>query len=136
MGRILAIDYGARRCGLAWTDPLKLTAQGIPTIEETILRAHLDKLIAQENIEQILLGFPTRMDGSDTHVTQAVRDLETWLTQTHPTIPVKRWDERLTSSMASRALIDAGVSKKKRREKGLVDQMAATMMLQEYLTTF
>ncbi len=134
MGRILAIDYGAKRCGLAWTDPLQITAQGLPTVQEPDLKPSLLRLVATEKIELILLGYPTRMDGSDSHVTEAVRELQRWVEIQFPTLPVKRWDERFTSTLAARALIDAGISKKKRREKGTLDQMSATLMLQEYLT--
>ncbi len=134
MGRILAIDYGAKRCGLAWTDPLQITAQGLPTVQEPDLKPSLLRLVATEKIELILLGYPTRMDGSDSHVTEAVRELQRWVEIQFPTLPVKRWDERFTSTLAARALIDAGISKKKRREKGTMDQMSATLMLQEYLT--
>ncbi len=133
MGRILAIDYGARRCGLAWTDPLQIAAHGLPTIPETELRTRLAHMIAADGVEAILLGFPRRLDGSDTHVTEAVRALEQWLQTQHPAIPVHRWDERFSSKRASQALIETGVSKKKRREKGSLDQMAATLMLQEFL---
>lgn len=133
MGRILAIDYGARRCGLAWTDPLQITAQGLKGIPEPELRPELQRLVRQESITAILIGYPTRLDGSDTHVTEAVRALEQWLGATFPDLPLIRWDERFTSKLAQQALIDAGVSKKKRRDKLLLDQMAATLMLQEYL---
>lgn len=133
MGRILAIDYGKKRCGLAWTDPLMIAAHGLPTVQESELKPFLLKSVSSESIEEILLGYPTRMDGSDSHVTEEVRELEKWLSQQFPNLSVIRWDERLSSVSASRALVEAGISKKKRREKGALDQMAATLMLQEYL---
>lgn len=133
MGRILAIDYGKKRCGLAWTDPLMIAAHGLPTVQAPDLRSFLQQTVPRESIEEILLGYPTRMDGSDSHVTEDVRALEIWLKDQLPTVTVIRWDERLSSVSASRALIETGVSKKKRRKKGALDQMAATLMLQEYL---
>lgn len=134
MSRILSIDYGKRRCGLAWTDPLQIAAHGLPTVDETSLKAFLTKNVSQESIKVILLGYPTRFDGSDSHVTEDVRSLEAWIKVQFPESEVIRWDERLSSKAASRALIETGVSKKKRREKGVLDQMAATLMLQEYLS--
>lgn len=133
MGRILSIDYGKKRCGLAWTDPLMIAAHGLPTVQESDLKAFLQKSVASESIEEILLGYPTRMDGSDSHVTEDVRGLEKWLHEQFPAVSVIRWDERLSSVSASRALVETGVSKKKRKKKGALDQMAATLMLQEYL---
>lgn len=134
MSRILSIDYGKRRCGLAWTDPLQIAAHGLPTVDETSLKAFLTKNVSQESIKVILLGYPTRFDGSDSHVTEDVRSLEAWIKVQFPESEVIRWDERLSSKAASRALIETGVSKKKRRAKGVLDQMAATLMLQEYLS--
>lgn len=134
MSRILSIDYGKRRCGLAWTDLLQIAAHGLPTIDESALKPFLTKSITQESINIIILGYPTRFDGSDSHVTEDVRNLEAWIKTQFPELEVIRWDERLSSKAASRALIETGVSKKKRREKGVLDQMAATLMLQEYLS--
>lgn len=136
MSRILSIDYGKRRCGLAWTDLLQIAAHGLPTVDESTLKPFLTKTIAQESIKAILLGYPTRFDGSDSHVTEDVRKLEAWMKTQFPQVEVIRWDERLSSKAASQALIETGVSKKKRREKGVLDQMAATLMLQEYLSRF
>lgn len=136
MSRILSIDYGKRRCGLAWTDPLQIAAHGLPTVAESELKPFLIKNVALESIKVILIGYPTRFDGSDSHVTEDVRVLEAWMKTQFPEVEVIRWDERLSSKAAGRALIETGVSKKKRREKGVLDQMAATLMLQEYLNRF
>lgn len=134
MSRILSIDYGKRRCGLAWTDPLQIAAHGLPTVNESELKSFLINNVAQESIQVVVLGYPTRFDGSDSHVTEEVRSLEAWMNTQFPEVEVIRWDERLSSKAASRALIEVGISKKKRREKGVLDQMAATLMLQEYLS--
>ncbi len=133
MGRIIAIDYGLKRTGLAWTDPMKIIATGIGSFEAEVLRAKLDELITQENIESILLGYPMRLDGSDTHSTAAVRKFEAWLNKKYPQLPIHRWDERFTSKMAMQAMIDGGVKKKRRRDKHLINQVSATLMLQEYI---
>jgi putative Holliday junction resolvase len=133
MARILCIDFGLRRTGLAWTDPLQIIATGIGFVETQVLEAELKKLMQRETISELLLGYPTRFDGSDTHATEAVRAFKARWEKLYPEVPVHLWDERLTSKMATQALFQAGVPKGKRREKGLVDQVSATMMLQEYL---
>ncbi len=135
MGRIVSIDYGRKRCGLAWTDSLRIAAHGLPTVAESELRPSISRIVDQESVDEILLGYPSRLDGSDTHVTADVRELEAWLHKQFPDLRVIRWDERLSSANAKHALVASGVSKKKRREKGRLDQMAAVMMLQEYLAS-
>lgn len=133
MPRIIAIDYGGKRTGLAWTDPLKIIATGIGTVPTELLKKRLDELIAQEEIEAILLGYPIRMDGSDTNNTEAVRLFQAAINKAHPALPVILWDERFTSKMALQAMIDGGVKKKKRSDKQLINEVSATLMLQEYL---
>jgi len=135
MARIIAIDFGLKRTGLAWTDPLQIIATGLETVATFDLLARLKELVAKEEIEEIVLGMPTRHDGSDTHSTPGVRKLNQQLTKTFPDIPVTYWDERYTSKMAMRAMIAGGVKKKKRRDKGLVDRTSATIILQEYLAS-
>lgn len=133
MSRILAIDYGKKRTGLAWTDPMRIIATPLETVPTDKLRPRIQQLIETEPIDTILLGYPTRLDGTDTHATADVRELETWFKATFPALTLKRWDERFTSKQAMQTLIDAGVKKKKRRDKGLIDRTAAVIMLQEYL---
>lgn len=134
MGRILAIDYGLKRTGLAWTDPDQIIATAVGTVETSVLWKELLRMFQEEEITSVLLGYPTRMDGSDTHATEPVRKFKQRLEKQFPNLPVMLWDERLTSKMASRALIEGGVPRKKRRNKSLLDQVAATLMLQEYLS--
>jgi len=134
MGRIVAIDYGLKRTGLAWTDPLQIIASAVGTVETGSLMAELKRIVAEEEVERFLLGWPTRMDGSDTHTTEPVRRFRKNLEKQFPQIPIEMWDERYTTVIAKRALIEGGVKKKKRRDKALLDQVAATVMLQEYLT--
>ncbi|MCI4668313.1 MAG: Holliday junction resolvase RuvX [Bacteroidia bacterium] len=133
MPRILAIDYGKKRTGLAWTDPMQIIATALDTVDTSGLKDHLGKLIQNEAIEKFLLGYPTRTDGSDTHVTQDVRNFASYLEKTYPEIKLELWDERFTSRMAMQAMLDGGMSKKKRRQKGQLDKLSATIMLQEYL---
>ena len=133
MPRIIAIDYGKKRTGLAWTDPLKMIATGIGSFDTAILDEKLKSLIDKEEIEAIVLGYPTRMDGTDSHVTEEVRTLKENLEKQYPQIRIHLWDERLTSKMAFQAMIDGGLKKKKRRDKHLVNEISAVIILQEFL---
>ena len=133
MPRILAIDYGKKRTGLAWTDPLQIIASAIGTIDTAQLDQELKQRLSGDEVEAIVLGYPTRMDGSDSHVTEDVRKLAEKLRKQYPAKPVHLWDERFTSQMAFQAMIDAGLKKKKRRDKKLIDQISATIILQEFL---
>jgi putative Holliday junction resolvase len=133
MARIMAIDYGLKRTGLAWTDPLQIIATGIGSVETIILETELKKLMASEVVEAIVLGYPTRGDGSDTDATAAVRTFLDTLKSWFPAMPVHLWDERFTSKMAFQSMIDAGLKQKKRRDKHLINEISATLILQEYL---
>jgi putative holliday junction resolvase len=133
MPRILAIDYGLKRTGLAVTDPFKIIATGLTTVESPKLIAFLKDYFKKETVERILVGEPKNLDDSDTHATRPVKLLIERLRKEFPNIPVVTTDERYTSKMASRAMIDMGLRKKQRRDKSLVDKIAATIMLQEYL---
>lgn len=133
MARIICIDYGGKRTGLAVTDPLQIIAGALTTIESRELIPFLKKYFSQEEVELILIGDPRNMDESDTHATPLVRRLIPELSKNFPAIPIKTVDERLTSRMAKQAMIDMGMKKKDRRIKGNVDQIAAAIMLQEYL---
>ena len=136
MSRILAIDYGLKRTGLAVTDPLKIIATGLTTVESKQLIAFLKNYFSKEEVELMIIGEPKNLDDSDTHATQLVRNTMKELQKNFPTIPVKTVDERFTSKMASRAMIEMGLKKKQRQNKALVDEIAATIMLQEYLKHF
>jgi putative Holliday junction resolvase len=133
MPRILAIDYGLKRTGLAVTDPLKIIATGLTTVESPKLIQFLKDYFKNEPVELILIGEPKNWDDSDTHATPLVRQIMVRLQKEFPSIPLKTVDERNTSKMASRAMIDMGMKKKQRRNKALVDEIAATIMLQEYM---
>jgi putative holliday junction resolvase len=133
MARILAIDYGLKRTGIAVTDPLQIIAQGLTTVESPRLINFLKDYISKEPVELFIIGEPKNWDDSDTHATPLVEAIIIRLMKNFPKIPIKKVDERYTSKMASRAMIDMGMKKSQRRNKALVDEIAATIMLQEYL---
>jgi putative Holliday junction resolvase len=133
MPRILAIDYGLKRTGLAVTDPLKIIATGLTTVESPKLISFLKDYFKKEEVELIIIGEPKNWDDSDTHATPLVRQIILRLQKEFPAMPLQTVDERNTSKMASRAMIDMGLKKKQRRNKALVDEIAAAMMLQEWL---
>ena len=133
MPRIMAIDYGLKRTGIAVTDPLQIIASGLTTVESPKLIAFLKDYFKREVVELVLVGEPKNWDDSDTHATPLVRELLVRLQKEFPSMPLITVDERYTSKMASRAMIDMGLKKKQRQNKALVDEIAATIMLQEYL---
>ncbi|MBX7242620.1 MAG: Holliday junction resolvase RuvX [Bacteroidia bacterium] len=133
MGRLLGIDYGLKRTGLAWTDILQISVSGIGGVETEMLESKLKEIVGTENIERIVLGFPTRTDGSDTHSTEAIRALSAQLKVWFPEIPVSLHDEQFSSKMAKKVMFDAGVKKSKRRDKHLINQTSAVIILQDFL---
>ena len=133
MARILSIDYGKKRTGLAVTDPLQIIATGLTTVETPKLVAFLKDYLSKEPVELIIIGMPVNWDDSATHATPLVRQFIKQLQKNFPAIPVKEVDERFTSKMASRAMLEMGMKKSQRRNKAMVDEIAATIMLQEYL---
>ncbi len=133
MGRILAIDYGTKRVGLAVTDPLKIIATALDTVRTHLLLDYLKKYLATEKVESFVLGMPVNLDLTDTNSTQAVRNFEKILTKNFPNIPVYKVDERLTSKMAVDAMIRGGMKKKDRQKKENVDKISAVIILQSYL---
>jgi putative Holliday junction resolvase len=133
MARILSIDYGAKRTGLAVTDPLQIIATGLTTVETPKLIPFLKDYFQKEPVELILMGEPKNWDESDTHATPLVKKAVERLKKEFPAIPIKMVDERYTSKLASQAMIEMGLKKKQRQNKALVDEIAATIMLQEYL---
>jgi putative holliday junction resolvase len=133
MGRILAIDYGVKRTGLAVTDPLKIIATALITIASAELIGYLKKYFAEENVEQIIIGIPRNWDESDTHGTEPARKIVEKIKKEFPAIPIREVDERFTSKMAKQAMIDMNMKKKDRRDKAKIDRIAATIMLQEFL---
>lgn len=133
MPRILSIDYGLKRTGIAVTDPLQIIATGLTTVESPKLIPFLKDYFSKETVELIIIGEPKNWDDTDTHATPLVKKIIERLKKEFPAIPLKTVDERYTSKMASQAMIDMGLKKMQRRNKALVDEIAATIMLQEYL---
>lgn len=133
MPRIIAIDYGLKRTGIAVTDPLQIIATGLTTIASSTLIDFLKKYIEKEDVEKIIIGDPKNLDDTDTHATVLVRQAVEKIKKAFPQIPVEKVDERYTSKMAVQAMIDMGMKKKQRRNKAIIDEIAATIMLQEYL---
>ena len=136
MPRILSIDYGLKRTGLAVTDPLQIIATGLTTVESKQLIPFLKDYFSKEEVELIIIGEPKNWDDTDTHATPLVEKCIKNLQKNFPKIPLKKVDERYTSKMARDAMLEMGLKKSQRRNKKLVDEIAATIMLQEYLQRF
>ncbi|HZI53407.1 MAG TPA: Holliday junction resolvase RuvX [Chitinophagaceae bacterium] len=133
MPRILSIDYGLKRTGLAVTDPLQIIATGLTTIDSKQLIPFLKNYFAEEQVELIIIGEPKNWDDTDTHATPLVEKCIKELQKNFPSMPVEKVDERYTSKMAKDAMLEMGMKKMQRRNKALVDEIAATIMLQEYM---
>ncbi|NNK81449.1 MAG: Holliday junction resolvase RuvX [Flavobacteriales bacterium] len=133
MPKTIAIDFGLKRCGIAITDELQMIASPLETVESTALEDKLKLLVEKEQIDAIVIGLPLSLDGRDTHITENVRLLSVRLNLLYSNIEVILFDERFTSSMASAALVEFGVKKKDRQNKGVVDMTSAALILQGYL---
>ena len=133
MARILCIDYGGKRTGLAVTDPLKIIATALTTVETKELFTYLKSYFKEQEVELVLIGEPKNWDESDTHATPLVKAFVKKMQKEFPNIPLKMVDERYTSKLASQAMVQMGMKKKDRQKKGNIDQIAAAIMLQEYL---
>ena len=133
MGRILAIDYGLKRTGLAVTDMLRLTANPLETVATTDLMKWLTIYLAREVVDEVVIGHPRQMNGQDSQSMPAIRQFEVTFRKTFPSTPLTEVDERFTSVLAHRAMIDGGMKKKNRRDKAVVDKIAACIILETYL---
>ncbi|MBQ4820238.1 Holliday junction resolvase RuvX [Aquimarina sp. MMG016] len=133
MARILAIDYGGKRCGIAVTDESQIIASGLTTVDTKDLLSWLKDYVAQEAVELFIVGEPKRLHGEASESEKLIQPFLEKLTNELPEIPIKRIDERFTSKMAFDTMLASGISKKKRRNKALVDQISATIILQDYL---
>ncbi len=133
MARILAIDYGGKRTGIAVTDPLQIIATGLTTIASPDLISFLKKYFSEEQVELVIIGLPKNWDESDTHGTPLAQAAIKKIQKEFPQMPLKTVDERYTSKMAKDAMIQMGMKKAQRRDKKIVDEIAATIMLQEYM---
>jgi len=133
MGKYLAIDFGLKRTGVAITDENNIIASGLDTIDSVKLMDFLIQIVPKENVSHIVLGEPKRLNGEDSHITQNVYLLKEALEKQFPALEIVLMDERFTSKMAFQAMIDGGLKKKQRQEKGLIDKISATIILQSYL---
>ncbi|HLW31382.1 MAG TPA: Holliday junction resolvase RuvX [Aequorivita sp.] len=133
MGRILALDYGSKRTGIAITDELQLIASGLTTVPTSELMDFLKKYFASENVELVLVGEPKQKDGTHSNIEEEIQKFLKKFSNVFSDLEVKRVDERYTSKMAFQTMIDSGLKKKKRQNKALVDEISATIILQEYL---
>jgi len=133
MSRILAIDYGTKRTGIAVSDPAQIIATGLSTIPTNTLMSFLDDYIARENVSTIVIGEARQMDNSDSESMQYIRPFFEKLSKHFPLCNVVMFDERFTSKMAVRAMIDGGMKQKDRRNKAMLDKISATILLQSYM---
>lgn len=135
MPRLLAIDYGTKRCGIAVSDPLQIIANGLTTVHSKDLLAFLENYFAKEDVETIVVGEPKRMNGTATDATAHVEAFVKQLAKKFPSKKIARVDERFTSKMAFQTMIDSGLKKKDRRDKALIDEISATIILQSYMAS-
>lgn len=133
MGRILAIDYGKKRTGIAVTDPLQIIATPLQMVPTGELLIFLKGYLQKESVERIVIGMPKNLQNEDTDSTEGVRKFIAFLNREFPEMAIHTVDERFTSKMALQSMIDAGSKKKDRREKGNIDKISATLILQSYL---
>lgn len=133
MGRILGIDYGKKRCGIAVTDPLQIIVTGLCTVETSELNEYLDQYMSTEEVDEIVLGLPSHKDGTPTYLVKDIEKLRVKLINKYPDIHVNTTDEAFSSSEAKSIILQSGVRKKKRRDKELIDKISAVVILQRYL---
>lgn len=133
MGRIVAIDYGRKRTGLAVTDSLQMIANGLTTVPSGDTVKYLSEYVAREKVDLFVVGLPKQMNNEPSENMPYVQAFVTHLKRTLPDIPVQYYDERFTSVLAHQAMLDGGLKKKKRQDKGLVDEISAVIILQAYL---
>ena len=136
MGRIIAIDYGLKRTGLAVTDPQRIIATALETVETKNLLDFLANYFRRERVDEIVMGLPKTLKNEDSETAPAVRSFAQQLNEKFPNHPVHFADERFTSSIARQTMIDGGMKKKDRRNKSNVDKISATLILQTYLSMF
>ncbi|MEN2400038.1 Holliday junction resolvase RuvX [Flavobacterium sp. MC2016-06] len=134
MPRILSIDYGQKRTGIAVTDEMQIIASGLTTVPTSTLIDFLKDYFAKEKVEAVLIGEPKQMNGEPSESAAIIKGFVTHFSNIFPDMKVVRGDERFTSKMAFQTMIDSGLSKKQRQNKGLIDEISATIMLQDYLS--
>lgn len=133
MGRILAIDFGKKRSGVAVTDPLKIVANGLTTVMTTELLSFIKKYISTENVEMIVVGLPKKLDNTPSESMKYLKPFLAKLRKELPDMPIEMYDERFSSTLAHQAMIEGGMKKTDRRNKAVVDTIAASIILNDYL---
>lgn len=134
MGRLLSIDYGRRRCGIAATDPLRIVATGLTTVRTCDLAKWLADYLRREPVDAVVVGRPSTMQGEESESMAYIRPGVASLRRVlPPEVEIVYWDERFTSVLAHRAMVDGGMRRSRRRDKAVVDEMAATIILNDYL---
>ena len=133
MGQILAVDFGKKRCGLAATDDLRIIAIGLDTVETTALMEFLRNYFGENSVDEVVIGLPTDLKGNMSEVEQDIQKFIEEFKNEFPEVSVVRFDERFTSKIASYFISQSGKNKKQRQEKGLIDKVSATLILQQYL---
>ena len=133
MGQILAVDFGKKRCGLAATDDLRIIASGLDTVETTALMELLRNYFSENSVDEVVIGLPTDLKGNMSEVEQDIQKFIEEFKNEFPEVSVVRFDERFTSKIASYFISQSGKNKKQRQEKGLIDKVSATLILQQYL---
>ena len=133
MGRIIAIDYGRKRVGIAVSDPLKIIAGGLATVETNKTIPFLEQYVKSENVECIVIGKPKQMNNQESESMRWIRPFYTELKKKFPEIQIEYYDERFTSVLAHKAMLEGGLKKKDRQNKALVDEISAVIILQSYL---
>lgn len=136
MPRILSIDYGIKRTGIAVTDDFQIIASGLTTIPSEIVIAFLKDYFSKEKVEKVIIGEPKQMNGQPSESAEIIEKFVSKFQSEFPEMKLERVDERFTSKMAFQTMIDSGLKKKQRQNKGLVDEIAATIMLQDYLLRY
>jgi putative Holliday junction resolvase len=135
MGKLLAFDYGLKRCGVAVTDELQIIASGLDTVASSDIFKWIENYLKTESVEGFVVGLPLQMNGKPSESTEIIEKFVAKLKHNNPDIPLYRVDERFTSKIAFNSMIDSGLSKKKRRDKALVDEISATLILQNYMAS-
>ena len=133
MARLLSIDFGTKRTGIAITDEMQIIASGLTTVSTKDLISFLKDYFAKEDVELIVIGEPKQKDGTYSDVEVCIKNFILKLVKAFPTLRIERMDERFTSKIALKTMIESGLSKKKRQNKSLVDEISATIILQDYL---
>ena len=133
MGRILALDFGTKRTGIAVTDELQLIASGLTTVETVNLTTFLRTYLSENKVDALVIGYPKQMNNEESQSEEAIKKYIEKINTEFPDLEIIRQDERFTSKMAFQTMIDSGLKKKQRRNKALIDEISATIILQDYL---